>query len=529
MRKSFVHLTLFVIVASASASLAAEVRVADRATQDVSLATGGVVVIENTLAAGNIEVIGADVAKISITADRLIRGVDAAAVNEARQVVHRVIEGTERARIIRTAAPGGTNPRWAVQVNYSVIVPRTASVKINSRVTERIRIADVRGQVLVKNLAGPVVIENVAGTVGVENMNGDVTFIVPQQVTANAHLSSVNGSIIVRTPPNAGFVWEAETVLGSAKTGFEVRGGQFLTPTRFRGAINSAGNVTIVTETFKGHLLLAPMGGDDTTARPVYTMLRSRVVPPRGGGVGPMMPPNQRDDVRLPLVQGFFGYETTIGNVRIDEIRGATRIFTGAGEVHLGTVFGHCQVVSQGGPVTLGEIIGPLVARTDAGNVTVQRAREGGSITTGGGTILLNYTGGPTQLSSGGGDITVRQAAGPINAETKSGDISIAVDGKSKAERVTAKTAKGNIVITLPAGFGADVEATILTSDPTLNIIRSDLAGLSVQREQVGGKTRVRATGKFNGGGEKLELNATDGGIHINVDAPRVSPQVPRQ
>ena len=33
---------------------------------------------------------------------------------------------------------------------------------------------------------------------------------------------------------------------------------------------------------------------------------------------------------------------------------------------------------------------------------------------------------------------------------------------------------------------GADVDATILTSDPSAHSIRSDIPGLSVQREQVG-------------------------------------------
>ena len=67
----------------------------------------------------------------------------------------------------------------------------------------------------------------------------------------------------------------------------------------------------------------------------------------------------------------------------------------------------------------------------------------------------------------------------------------------------------------------------MISSDLTANLIRTDLAGLSIQRDQVNGKTRLHATGKINGGGERIELYAEDGGILISSDSARVSPVVP--
>lgn len=522
-------LTTGLLILAIAASASADILATDRANQELTIRPNGVLVIDNVQ--GTIDVIAGDEPKLQIIADRVIRAADASIVAEARQVVHRVLEGTENTRIIRTVMPSAPNPRWSAQVNYKITIPRTANLKINSRATARIRVADIRGNVVVKNMIGPVLIENAGGRVEVDNVNGDIHFIAPRAVAASARLSSINGSVIVRTPGDANFVWESDTVMGEARTAFDIGSGRYLSPTRFRGSVNTPGNVTIVTETFAGNVLLMPLGADDTSARPLRAMFRSRVVPERpAGGVGPMLPAtNNRADVRLPLVQGFYGYKTSIGDVRIGEIRGATRIATGAGEVHLGTVFGHCEVTSGGGPLVLGEIIGPLNARTHAGDVTVQRAREGGSIFTGGGTIQMQYTGGPTRLESGGGDIVVRQANGPINAETRSGDISLTVDPDLKSARVEAKTTKGNVAVTLPAGFGADVEAVVITSDPAAQSIRSDFAGLSLQRDQVGGKTRIRATGKLNGGGERLEIHVTDGDIHIVTGGPRVSPMVPPQ
>ena len=523
-RVSSVGFVLVLAAAGASAS----VTVTDRLQNEFPLATGGVVVIDNRNTAGNIDVRGGDEGRVAITSARVIRGADNAGVAEARQVVNRIIEGNDKTRVIRSAGRS-TAPRWNVQIHYTVVVPRSANVKVLSSQTSRISVVGVNGNVEVKNVTGPVLINNVGGRVLVENVNGDVT-LTTQQVRNSVRLSSVNGSIGVRTAADARFIWEAETVTGEAVTSFEIRNPRFLTPNRFRGTINAESSAAIVMETFSGNVSLLAQGVG--AGRSVRSLVPNVPVPSnrRSAGVGPMLPPNpERPDIRLPLVQGHYRYETSIGDVRIDEIRGATRIVTGAGLVNLGSVFGHAEVMSFGGPLTLGEIHGPLVAHTEAGNITVQRAREGGTITTGrGGTIQVVYSGGPTSMSSGGGDIVLRHANGPVKADTKSGDISIAFDSAERSGTVEAKTQKGNILLTLPGNFGADIDAEVFTSDPSVYSIRSDFPGLSVQRDQVGGKTRIRATGKINGGGVRVTLQAHDGGIHIGTDAPRVSPMVPR-
>src|SRR6185503_10102677 len=106
-----------------------------------------------------------------------------------------------------------------------------------------------------------------------------------------------------------------------------------------------------------------------------------------------------------------------------------------------------------------------------------------------------------TRLESGGGDITVRQANAPLSAETRSGDIFIAMDGAARSQKVFARTFKGSVAFNVSRGFGADIDAVVITVDPEANNIRTDMTGLSIQRSQVNGKTRIRATGKINGGG----------------------------
>src|SRR5438552_1385773 len=158
----------------------------------------------------------------------------------------------------------------------------------------------------------------------------------------------------------------------------------------------------------------------------------------------------------------------------------------------------------------------------------VRSARTGGKVSTAGGVIRVLYTGGPLTLQSGGGDITVRQAAGSINAETRSGDINITADPLQRTQHIQAHTLQGNIILNVSPHFGAEIDATVLTSRPDANAIRSDFNGLTIKREQVGSKTRIHATGKLNGGGDRVELFAEEGDIHIsNVATSPVTVMAP--
>ena len=58
-----------------------------------------------------------------------------------------------------------------------------------------------------------------------------------------------------------------------------------------------------------------------------------------------------------------------------------------------------------------------------------------------------------------------------------------------------------------------------------MNIISCDLDGILFRRELIGGNTKIRAIGKVNGGGDRLELYAEDGGIQISTHTGPSTPQ----
>ena len=510
-----------VLLFSVAGASYAQVRKVVRAEQKYSVNRDGSFVLENPT--GNIEIVGADIPHIEAKIAMIFVAANETALEEAQRGAEVIAGGDDKTRRVRSVSANPRNKQWNVTMHWNVRVPKTLNVRVTSEWSDRIRVNNIQGNVYVKNFNGNVSLDNVTAATFAESVNGSIIYSTPRP-RGNVVLSTVNGHVTASVAANADFRWIAETGMGDIRTNLPARGS--LVGTTFRGSVNAPGGPTITTHSLMGNIHLLGSGSSSTSSVSLRTMPAILVTPMRSAG-SPAMTSQANAGPRVlrrGTVQGLFTYATSIGDVRVQEIRGNTEIFTGAGEITIGSVTGAASVKSAGGPLQLGEILGPLTASTRAGDILVDSTRRGGTIETQGGTIRLLYTSGPTRLISGGGDITVRQAAAPVNAETASGDIAITIDPLSKSETIDAKTSKGNVVLTVPSTFRGDIDATIITSTPDTDTIASDLPGLSISREQVSGKTRVRATGKINGGGEKITLQATDGDIRIT--AGRVGPTV---
>lgn len=500
------------VVAITFPAAAENVKQTYRGTHKVSLLPGGSLLLENPI--GNVEIVGSDERDAEATMLTTITAVNAAALEDGRRQTKMIIGGDERSRVLRAAVAPNQTTHWSATVTWSVRVPRSSHVRVISRIGDRIRVIGVRGGVHVTNFNGTIVLQDVDGPATADSVNGSIIYSTPRP-RGNVILSTVNGDVTVQVAASADFRWIAETAKGDIRTNLPARGAFF--GVTFRGSVNAPGGPTLSTASLMGNITLLGTGstaGDAQSLRQMPATILTASAPRNDGAV-----------IR-EKVNGLFTYSTNIGDVKVQQIVGDADIFTGAGEVQLGSVTGACKVRSHGGPLQFGEISGKLIATTRAGDILVDTARRGGQIATKGGTIRLFYTSGPTHLHSEGGDIIVRQAAAPVNATTKSGDITIAVDRASRSEKIEARTAKGNVMLHVGTGFGADIHATIITADPNADTIASDIPGLAISREIVGGKTRISATGRINGGGHKVVLEATGGDIRIST-AP-IGPTVVR-
>lgn len=467
--------------------------------QTFPLLANGTLILDNP--SGNVVVTVKDSPDVEAMIFKRVDGVDVDAVEEGRRQTHLIIGGNEKVRTLRMAIAPGSTKEWQASVAWNIRVPRGSSIRVITTSGDHVKISGVRGGVQVKNFNGQIVLDDIIGPAIAESVNGSIFFLAPA-MRGNVLLSTLNGDITATVPRDAGFRWVAETLKGDIRTHFPARGA-FIGNT-FTGTVNAPGGPTLRTASLMGNVQVYAAG------IPVRKASSVKGTPTTPAPVLARSPQQTR-------INGDYTFRTNLGDVRVQEVAGKVDIFTGAGEVQLGAVGGAAKVISRGGPLQLGEITGPIEASTRAGDILVDSARRGGAIQTSGGTIRLLYTSGPTRLFSGGGDIQVRQSTAPVEARTESGDIAITVDMSLRSQKVFARTAKGNVTLNVSPQFGADVEATILTSDPDGDSILSDIPGLSISREQVGSQTRITATGRLNGGGEKIVLHATDGDIRIST------------
>jgi DUF4097 and DUF4098 domain-containing protein YvlB len=485
-------------------ALADSVKKHYRSEQRFTLAPGGSLVLENPF--GNIDIVGSEQPEIVVITITTISGVSNAAVDEGRRQTTLAAGGDERTRILRATVGPGNGREWSSTVEWRIRLPRNAHVRVASRVSERLRVFGVDGSVHIKNFNGNILLHEAKGHAVIDSVNGSIIYSTNTQPTGNVILKTLNGHVTATVPPNADLRWVAETVKGDIRTNLPARGAFF--GATFRGSVNAPGGVTLTTATLMGNIQLLAAGTSFRDAQSLR-QLPATIVP---------APASRKEGViRRETVKGMFTYSTNIGDIRVQEIHGDADVHTGAGEVQLGSVTGECKVSSLGGPLQIGEVHGAIEAKTRAGDILIDSARRGGTVVTNGGSIRLLYTGGPTRLVSGGGNITVRQAAGSINAFTRSGDIEISVGVTVPTQKIEARTDKGNVVLNVGPNFAADIDAVIMTSDPAADTILSDIPGLSISRQQVGGKTRVRATGKLNGGGSPITISATEGDIRIST------------
>jgi DUF4097 and DUF4098 domain-containing protein YvlB len=494
-------------------AFAGNIVLTERLVREFPLDLAGSFWIDNPT--GSIEIIGVEGSNVTVTATKVTTAVDKSALKEGRDQTEVSFEGDEHVRLVRTILSPARNGSWSSSISYSVRVPRSVHVKVASKFATRIHISNIAGNVTVNTFNGLIQLDGVTGPSIIDTVNGRVVYDFATRPQSNVQIQAVNADIDVFVPADAGFNWVADTLKGDVVTNMPARV-EFVGSV-FRGTVNAPGGPTLTTQTLLGNVRLLAKGANARTARSLRQVAASdRVSPPQPL----LLRPAQK--VQLPIVDGHWIFAASIADVSVGEIRGSAQVETGAGEIQLGVVFGDCNVRSLGGPLDLGDIMGPLTARTGGGDVLIRSARLGGTVWTAGGIIRLLYTGGPTKLQSGGGDIMVRQAAGPVSAETQSGDISITVDPNQRTEKIEGRTLHGSITINVSPRFAADVDAVVLTSNPDMNGVQSDFTGLAIRRDQVGNRTRIHATGKVNGGGERVELYAEEGDIHITTTS--VSP-----
>jgi hypothetical protein len=120
------------------------------------------------------------------------------------------------------------------------------------------------------------------------------------------------------------------------------------------------------------------------------------------------------------------------------------------------------------------------------------------------GRIELSGVTGRHELDTTNGAIDVTKCAGSLEASTTNGSVHAELISVTKDQPVRLETTNGRIELAVPKNLGAEVDAST-----TNGSIQTDLPVLTTET----GRNSLH--GKINGGGTRVRLRTTNGGISI--------------
>jgi hypothetical protein len=157
------------------------------------------------------------------------------------------------------------------------------------------------------------------------------------------------------------------------------------------------------------------------------------------------------------------------------------------------------------GDVTINGAGSEVDAATGNGSVLVSNTMGRVNVSTGNGRVIVEAARGEVEVNTGNGDVKVVTSSGPVRARSGNGNIDVSMARVDRGERMTFSTGSGRIVVAVPEGFGADLEATTGNGE-----IASEIP---VRVE--GRISPYRMRGVLGNGGERLSLSTGNGDIQI--------------
>ncbi|HEY0788187.1 MAG TPA: DUF4097 family beta strand repeat-containing protein, partial [Thermoanaerobaculia bacterium] len=283
--RNFVAATAVALVATAAPAQVPAKQSVEKFRSAAALTPGGSLLIDNAI--GQIIVLGSTKPGLRWEVVKVVRGLDADAVQEGRERTRLELAGMANARVLRTLVGYPLrNGRWESSVGYRIEVPADTNVSIVNIASPQIFVRGITGSVTVKNVSGRIELDSVTGEVRVESVNAIVRAKLPPTLTRDAYLSSVSGRVELAAPPSTSFNWTAETARGGVHAAFRAPG--FFraeeNTRRYYAAINGNAGPTVVTSSVLGDVYLL---------RPEHSFAQASVIaaPQEPAGVRPAARP----------------------------------------------------------------------------------------------------------------------------------------------------------------------------------------------------------------------------------------------
>ncbi|MGE5277008.1 MAG: DUF4097 family beta strand repeat-containing protein [Acidobacteriota bacterium] len=301
-------------------------------------------------------------------------------------------------------------------------------------------------------------------------------------------------------------------------------------PDRRYHAVVGGGGATVRASTLNGNITLLAAGTKESEAKPlvagrhaiVVTVPRVEVrVPdvtvrmPRVRVPNPELLVDAGEGDEESVVRGDISgnfLSTSNGSYRVGRVSGKVKILTHSGEIHIASAGDGADLKTYGGDIRIGPVHGDLKAQTFAGDIRAGEVTGSATVETSGGDIRIDRIAGSASARTAGGDIVLPAVGGSVRAETGGGEIRVGVVSRSVRGGIAIRNSGGDVLLTLPSDFQAEIELSVEgPADPEDVLIHSEFPGLAVTRSA----DSQHASGTLNGGGPRVTVRASSGGIRL--------------
>ncbi len=221
--------------------------------------------------------------------------------------------------------------------------------------------------------------------------------------------------------------------------------------------------------------------------------------------------------IRGEMIDGDASIRTGGGSVTIKTTTGSADVSSGGGSLKLEQVGKELKMSTGGGSVNVGDVASGAVISTGGGSVKVGKVKQSLKLSTGGGGVEVQGASGDIRVSTGGGSVRMEEIVGTLSVKTGGGDVSVELtpDGKGGSKIYSGG---GDIRFYIPETAKANIEATLNLSHSWGNMwkkykITSDFKANKHEDDEEDESKFASYT--LNGGGDKIELETTNGNIEI--------------
>jgi hypothetical protein len=200
----------------------------------------------------------------------------------------------------------------------------------------------------------------------------------------------------------------------------------------------------------------------------------------------------------------------------------AASVHTSGGRIEASGLEGDAELRSSGGSVVAHDLAGKLDAESSGGAVEVRDLRGDLHLSSSGGAVRATSVRGAVEARSSGGSVHLEQVAGDVRADSSGGGVTV----RGAGGRVAASSSGGPVAVSFAAGnaHGGDIGSSgggvEVRVDPAVGLdVDAATSGGSVSCDlpvTVQGKiSRHSLHGVLHGGGERLRVHSSGGGIRI--------------